>query len=56
MSLLEQNTIRKGQADKLQTELDKNNSEKYKIKAICNSVVYNNKSEGHLSGFYYIIL
>ena len=47
MSLLEQDTTRKGRVDKNATELDAgdNNSGKYKVEAIENSAVYAWESE-----------
>ncbi len=32
------------------------NSEEYEFEAICDSAVYARESEGHLSGFYYLVL
>ena len=60
MSLLEQDTTKKGQIDKktakqLEFEAGGNNKE-YKLEDICNSTVYARESEaGHLLGFYYLI-
>ena len=48
----------KGQIDKNVTKLDanNNNSGKYKIEAIWNSVVYAKKSKSsHLPGLYYLV-
>ena len=59
MSLLEQNTVRKGRVDKNNTaELDAGNNEsgEYKVKAICDSAVYAKESESsHLLGLYYLV-
>ena len=46
MSLLEQDTTRKGQVDKNATELDvsDNESKKYKVEAIYDSAVYARES------------
>ena len=58
MSLLEQNTTRKGRVDKNgTTELDAgNDSDEYKVEAICDSIVYARESEsGHLPGLYYLV-
>ena len=57
VSLLEKNTTKKGQADKVtsQIELDKSDSEKYKVEAICDNAFYTNESEGPLPGLYYLI-
>ena len=57
MSLLEQNTTRKGQVNENATELDASNNKggKYKVEAICNSAIYAKKSElGHQLGLYYL--
>ena len=58
MSLLEQNIIKKDQVKKVLKLDNRNNSiEKYKVKAICNSVVYVNKLESnHLSSLYYLVM
>ena len=60
MSLLEQDTTKKGRVDKevKQIEFDagNNNSGEYKVKAIWDSAVYSRESKsGHLSGFYYLV-
>lgn len=56
VSLPEQNTIRKSWMDEISLqELNKSNSEEYKIETICNNKVYTNKSKGHLSGLYYLV-
>ena len=56
MSLLEQDTTRKGWVDN-KAELDAgNNSGKYKVEAIWDSTVYAKESEsGHLPGLYYLV-
>ena len=52
MSLLEQDTIKKGQVDKKVKQIDFNanngNGKKYKVRDICNNLVYAIKSEGYL--------
>ena len=58
MSLLEQDTIKKGQVSKAVPKLDagNKNSKEYEIEAIWDSIVYANKSEsGHLPGLYYLV-
>ena len=58
MSLLEQDTTRKGQVDENNaTELDAgDNSGKYKVEAIWDSAVYARELEsGHLPGLYYLV-
>ena len=60
VSLLEPDTIRKGQidaktAEQLEFESGGNNKE-YKVEGICDSAVYARELEvGHLPGFYYLI-
>ena len=56
MSLLEQDTTRKGQVDD-ETELDaSDNSGEYKVEAIWDSAVYARELElGHLPGLYYLV-
>ena len=60
--LLKYNITRKGQVDKKvrQMKFDNNNdngnnSRKYKVEEIWDSVVYARKSKGHLSGLYYLV-
>lgn len=36
-------------------EFKNDNNKEYEVEAICNSKVYNNKSEGYLLGLYYLI-
>ena len=57
MSLLEQNITKKKRVDEDVTELDTSNdkSGKYKVEAICDSMVYVRESEGHLPGLYYLV-
>ena len=57
MSLLEQDTSRKGRLDENATELDagKDNSGKYEVEAIWNSAVYVRESASHLPGLYYLV-
>ena len=58
MSLLEQDTTKKRRLNKNATELDAggNNSGKYKMEAIWDSVVYAKESESsHLLGLYYLV-
>ena len=60
MSLLEQNTTRKGQVDKNTTklaELDVSHHKggEYKVKAICNSAVYAKESADYLPRLYYLV-
>ena len=60
MSLLEQDTTRKGRVDKKvrQMEFDVGDDEngEYKVEAIRDSAVYARKSESsHLLGFYYLV-
>ena len=58
MSLLKQDTTKKGRVDENAIELDvgNNNSGEYKVEAIWDSAVYAKKSEsGHLPGLYYLV-
>ena len=59
VSLLEWNTTRKGWMDKNATELAELNagkdSSKYKVEAICNSIIYAKESASHLPGLYYLV-
>ena len=56
VSLLEQNTTKKGRVEKV-PELDAgDNSKEYKVEAIWDNAVYAMESEsGHLSGLYYLV-
>ena len=58
MSLLKQDTSRKGRIDKKvrQMEFDTGDNEEYEVEAIWDSAVYARESEsGHLSGLYYLV-
>ena len=58
VSLLEQDTTKKGRVSKEVPELDAGDedSEEYKVEAIWDSAVYANKSEsGYLPGLYYLV-
>ena len=56
MSLLEQDTSRKGRVDENATELNAGkDSGEYKVEAICDSAVYARESAGHLPGLYYLV-
>ena len=55
MSLLKENIIRKEQIDKNVTEFETNNSKKYKIEAVWNSIVYTNKAKSYLPDLYYLV-
>ncbi len=54
MSLLEQNTTKKGQV-KTTIELNESDSKEYKFEAICDSTVYTRELKGHLLGLYYLV-
>ena len=60
MSLLEQDTTRKGRVDErtveqLEFEVGGDNEE-YEVEGICNSAIYTRESEaGHLLGLYYLV-
>ena len=59
MSLLEQDTTRKGRVDEKTSQLefeDDGEGEEYEVEAICDSAVYAKESEsGQLPGLYYLI-
>ena len=60
MSLLNQDTIRKGQSNELleletKQELDVRDDKNYKVEAICNSEVYAKDATGQLSRLYYLV-
>ena len=57
MSLLEEDTTKKGQVDENAIKLDFNDNKnrKYKIEVIYDSVVYMKESVSHLSVFYYLV-
>ena len=57
MSLLEQDTTRKGWVDENATELDAGNdkSGEYEVEVIRDSAVYARESAGHLPGLYYLV-
>ena len=59
VSLLKQNTTRKGRVSKKVLELDANskNNEEYKVEVIWNNIIYANKLElGYLLGLYYLVM
>ena len=59
MSLLEQDTIRKGRINELfpepEPEFDVGDNKEYEVEAIIDSTVYAKEAEGHLPGLYYLI-
>ena len=59
MSLLKQNTTRKGRMNELfpepEPEFDAGDNKKYKVEAIEDSAVYAKKAERHLPGLYYLV-
>ena len=59
MSLLEQDTTRKEQINKLflepEPEFDIGNNKKYEIEAIKDNIIYAKKVEGHLPNLYYLV-
>ena len=56
VSLLKQDTTRKGRVDENAIELEAGDSEEYGVEAIRDSDVYARESEsGHLPGLYYLI-
>ena len=57
MSLLEQNTTKKGQVDENTTKLGAGNDEsrEYKVEATRDSTVYARESKSHLPELYYLV-
>ena len=55
MSLLKQDTTKKGQEFSVPEFEPDNNDKKYEVEAIRDSVVYAKEAEGHLPGLYYLI-
>ena len=59
VSLLEQDTMKKGRINKLfsepKPEFDVSNNKEYKVEAIIDNAVYAKKVEKHLSGLYYLV-
>ncbi len=58
MSLLEQDTTRKGQVDKTTSKLEfksDGNGKEYEVEVIRNNAVYVRESESHLPGLYYLV-
>ena len=58
MSLLEQDTTRKGRVNKNEvTKLDtsKNESSEYKMKAVLDNAIYKKKVASHLLRLYYLV-
>ena len=60
VSLLEQNTTRKGRMNellpKLDPEFDAGDNKEYEFEAIIDSIVYAKKAKRHLLGLYYMVL
>ena len=57
VSLLEQDTTRKGRMNELEPEpeLDAGDDKEYEVEAIKDSAVYAKEAEGHLPGLYYLV-
>ena len=59
VSLLEQNTTRKGRMNELfpepEPEFDAGNNKEYEVEAIIDNAVYTKEAERHLPGLYYLI-
>ena len=54
MSLLEQDTIRKGQEFSV-PEFELGDNKEYEVEAIRDSAIYAKKADGHLPGLYYLV-
>ena len=59
MSLLEQDTTRKGRMNELllepEPEFDTSNNKKYEVEEIIDSVIYVKEAKRHLLGLYYLV-
>ena len=59
MSLLKQDTTRKGQIDEvvrqMEFDVEDNNSREYELEAIRDSITYTKEVDGHLLGLYYLV-
>ncbi len=58
VSLLEQDTIRKGRVDETTSRLEfesDGDGKEYEVEVICDNAVYARESEEHLSGLYYLV-
>ena len=59
MSLLEQNTTRKGRMNELfpepEPEFDVDENQEYEVEAIIDSTVYAKEAEEYLQGLYYLV-
>ena len=60
MSLLEQNTTKKGRVDKTlpepEKEFEAGDNKKYKVEAIINSAVYGQQADNQMPGLYDLVL
>ena len=60
MSLLEQDTTKKGRVDKAlpepEKEFEARDNKEYEVKAIIDSTVYDQQADDEISGLYYLIL
>ena len=56
MSLLEQDTIKKGRKFLVPEFKPGDNDMEYKVEAIRDSAVYTKETDGHLSGLYYLVV
>lgn len=55
VSLLEQDTTRRGRGEETMLEFEAGDREEYEVGGISDSVVYAKGSEGHLPGLYYLV-
>ena len=56
VSLLEQNTTKKGQVNDMQLEFEADNDKEYEVNGIRDSAVYAGESAKQLPGLYYLFL
>ena len=56
ISLLEQDTTKKGQINDMQLEFEAGNNKEYEVDGILDNAVYAKESAGQLPGLYYPVL
>ena len=55
VSLLEQDTTKKGRMNEFPAEFETGDNKEYEVEAICDSAVYAKEADGHLPGLYYLV-
>ena len=56
VSLLKQNTTKKGRVNDMQLEFEANDNKEYEVNGIEDSAVYAKELAGQLPGLYYLVL